>query len=238
MSTNNNMLAGVSAIFIDIDDTLWWFTENSKVAFRHIYDTHRLQDIEPDYDRFHNLYLQVNNRLWEQYHHGEIEKDFLVNERFGRVLQTVGYKGDCAQLASLLNRDYLAHLATLPLAVPGAEELLKRLTGRGFQVNVLSNGFKGVQQQKLRSAGLLHYITHVVLSDDCGITKPQRGIFDYALQVTGATAESAVMIGDNPEADIQGAHEAGWKTIYFNLKGKVAIPGTADHEVASLEEIS
>ncbi|MCQ2289590.1 MAG: YjjG family noncanonical pyrimidine nucleotidase [Muribaculaceae bacterium] len=237
MNGNKDMLAGISTVFIDIDDTLWWFTENSKVAFRHTYDKFGISDIEPCYERFHDIYLEENNRLWELYHHGKIEKDFLVSERFRYVLDAVGYKGDCMALAHSLNEEYLSHLATLPLAVPGALGLLQRLTRRGLQVNVLSNGFKGVQQQKLSSAGLLPYITHVVLSDDCGITKPQRGIFDYALEVTGAQAETSVMIGDNPEADIQGAHDAGWKTIYFNLKGKPAIPGTADYEVASLDDI-
>lgn len=237
MDNNRQMLAGITAVFIDIDDTLWWFTENSKVAFRHTYDTFSISDVEPCYERFHDIYLEENNRLWELYHHGKIEKDFLVNERFRYVLDAVGYQGDCVALAAQLNEEYLSYLATLPLTVPGALDLVKRLSEQGLQVNVLSNGFKGVQQQKLASGGLLQHISHVVLSDDCGITKPQRGIFDYALQVTGAYAETSVMIGDNPEADIQGAHDAGWKTIYFNLKGKPAIAGTADHEVASLDEI-
>lgn len=238
MNTKSSMLDGITTAFVDIDDTLWWFTENSKLAFRHTYDQFNIKDIEPRYERFHDVYLEINDRLWEQYHHGEIEKDYLVNERFRATLMAVGYGGDLVTLAARLNDEYLSFLATLPSAVPGARELLVRLRARNIHVNVLSNGFKGVQQRKLESAGLLHLIDHVVLSDDCGITKPQRGIFDYALQVTGAEAASCVMIGDNPEADIQGAHEAGWHTIYFNIKHKPAIPGTADHEVASLDEIT
>lgn len=231
------MLDGITHAFVDIDDTLWWFTENSKVAFRHTYDVMHVNEIEPSYERFHDLYLAKNSELWDLYHHGLIEKDFLVNERFRYVLQEVGYTGDCEALAHAIDEEYLNYLATLPQAVPGALELLKRLNAAGIEVDVLSNGFKGIQQRKLESAGLLQYIKHVVLSDDCGITKPLPGIFDYALQVTGAKAETSVMIGDNPEADIQGAHDAGWKTIYFNFKNKPAIDGTADYEVASLDEI-
>lgn len=237
MNTINDILNSCTTVFIDIDDTLWWFTENSKVAFRHTYDKFEIYNIEPSYERFHDIYLAENNRLWELYHHGEIEKEFLVNERFRFVLDAVGYNGDCNELAARMNEEYLSHLATLPTAVPGAHALCERLIARGLQVNALSNGFKGVQQHKLESAGLAQYITHVVLSDDCGYTKPMQGIFDYALQVTGASASQCVMIGDNPEADIQGAHDAGWRTIYFNLKGKPAIPGTADALVDSLNDI-
>ena len=230
-------LEGITTVFIDIDDTLWWFTENSKTAFRHTYDIFNVAEVEPCYERFHDIYLDINHKLWEQYHHGEIEKGFLVSERFRYTLDKAGYKGDIATLATRMNEEYLSFLATLPLAVPGALELCQRLTSRGLQVNALSNGFKGVQQGKLDSSGLSRYITHVVLSDDCGITKPHRGIFDYALEVCGACASEVVMIGDNPETDIQGAHEAGWKTIYFNLRGEPAIAGTADYEVESLGEI-
>ncbi len=237
MNNNDDIFNHITTVFIDIDDTLWWFTENSKVAFRHTYDKFEVSTFEPSYERFHDIYLAENNRLWELYHHGKVEKDFLVNERFRYVLDAVGYQGDCAGMAALMNEEYLRYLATLPLSVPGAHALCERLIARGWQVNALSNGFKGVQQRKLESAGLLRFLSRVVLSDDCGYTKPMRGIFDHALQVTGADASQCLMIGDNPEADIQGAHEAGWHTIYFNIKNIPAIPGTADMEVASLDEI-
>lgn len=237
MKQFNKVFSGITTVFIDLDDTLWWFTENSKIAFRYTYDKYGISQIEPSYERFHDIYLEENNRLWELYHHGKIEKDFLVTERFRLTLDTVGYADNCVSLAAMMNDTYLDYLATLPLAVPGAERLCQRLVSQGYQVNVLSNGFKGIQQRKLDSAGLSQYITHVVLSDDCGYTKPMRGIFDYALQVCGASANECMMIGDNPEADIQGAHDAGWRTIYFNLKNKPVIPGTADAEVNSLDDI-
>lgn len=237
MNNKNTMLKGITHAFVDIDDTLWWFTENSKVAFAHTYNKMNACEFSPSYEVFHDLYLKKNSELWDLYHHGKIEKDFLVIERFRWVLEQVGYKGDCDAMSSAMNEEYLTYLATLPTIVPGSMELVKRLNDMGLEVNVLSNGFKGIQQQKLESGGLLKYIKNVVLSDDCGYTKPMREIFDYALEVTGARAETSVMIGDNPEADIQGAHEVGWHTIYFNLKNKPAIGDTADYEVTSLDEI-
>lgn len=231
------MLAQITHVFIDIDDTLWWFTENSKVAFRHTYDALGVCQFAPSYENFHDLYLLKNSELWELYHHGKIDKELLLTERFRWVLKQVNYEGNCEILARQLNEEYLSYLATLPLTVPGAITLCERLNERGLEVNTLSNGFRGVQQQKLESSGLAPHIKHVVLSDDCGFTKPMRGIFDYALKVTGAQPHECIMIGDNPEADIQGAHDAGWRTIYFNIKGIPAIANTADYEVTSLDEI-
>ena len=45
------------------------------------------------------------------------------------------------------------------------------------------------------------------------------------------------MIGDDPDADIVGAHNAGWRTIYFNWKQQPVAPGAADATVTRLLEV-
>lgn len=229
-------MKGIVTVFVDIDDTLWWFTENSKLALRHTFDAFDISSV-CTYERFKEVYLKKNLELWNLYHHGLIDKDFLVNERFRFTLKECGYKGDVEKMCHLLDEEYLRFLALQPTTIPGARQLLEYLVAKGYDVNTLSNGFQGTQQQKLISGGLSDLIHRNVLSDDCGITKPQRGIFDYALEQCGAEAATTVMIGDNPDADIKGAHDAGWRTIYFNIRGLHPIEGTADAVVTSLDEI-
>lgn len=232
----NEKMKGIVTVFVDIDDTLWWFTENSKLALRHTFDAFDISSV-CTYERFKEVYLKKNLELWNLYHHGLIDKDFLVNERFRFTLKECGYKGDVEKMCHLLDEEYLRFLALQPTTIPGARQLLEYLVAKGYDVNTLSNGFQGTQQQKLISGGLSDLIHRNVLSDDCGITKPQRGIFDYALEQCGAEAATTVMIGDNPDADIKGAHDAGWRTIYFNIRGLEPIEVTADAVVTSLDEI-
>mgnify|MGYP002726962814 FL=1 len=232
----NEKMKGIVTVFVDIDDTLWWFTENSKLALRHTFDAFDISSV-CTYERFKEVYLKKNLELWNLYHHGLIDKDFLVNERFRFTLKECGYKGDVEKMCHLLDEEYLRFLALQPTTIPGARQLLEYLVTKGYDVNTLSNGFQGTQQQKLISGGLSDLIHRNVLSDDCGITKPQRGIFDYALEQCGAEAATTVMIGDNPDADIKGAHDAGWRTIYFNIRGLDPIEDTADAVVTSLDEI-
>ena len=229
-------MKGIVTVFVDIDDTLWWFTENSKLALRHTFDAFDISRV-CTYERFKEVYLKKNLELWNLYHHGLIDKDFLVNERFRFTLKECGYKGDVEKMCHLLDEEYLRFLALQPTTIPGARQLLEYLVTKGYDVNTLSNGFQGTQHQKLISGGLSDLIHRNVLSDDCGITKPQRGIFDYALEQCGAEAATTVMIGDNPDADIKGAHDAGWRTIYFNIRGLDPIEDTADAVVTSLDEI-
>ncbi len=228
------MFENITTVFVDLDDTIWWFSRNSLQSLRHIFDTFGIGRY-CSYETFDTNYHRINSYLWNEYHHARISKDILVNERFRYALEESGCPAGIDSCA--MNDEYLDYLSRLPLAVPGAEEMLAHLCKK-YDVNVLSNGFKGVQQRKLQSSGLDKYIHQVVLSDDCGITKPLRGIFDYALDRCHATAQSTVMIGDNYETDICGAHDAGWHTIYFNAPAEPGAYPAADAMVTSLLQIT
>ncbi|MEG0700153.1 MAG: YjjG family noncanonical pyrimidine nucleotidase [Muribaculaceae bacterium] len=230
------MMQDIKTIFIDLDDTLWNFTENSKIALRHVYDTNSISQW-CDYERFNGLYKEKNNELWELYHYGKIDKEFLVTERFRYVFELIGCNIENSEtLATKLNEEYLNYLAEQPTLVPGALELLQHLT-KHFKVHILSNGFKGIQAKKLHSGGIDKYIDKIVLSDEVGYTKPLKEIFDVALKMVEADATTTVMIGDNYDADICGAHNAGWKTIFFNRKNAIIDDTVADITVNKLADI-
>ena len=194
----------IRTIFIDLDDTIWDFSANSKVAMRIVYEKYGLQDQCP-YDDFIACYMPNNESLWTRYHHGEITKEYLKRERFRRSFEQCGIVcNDPLQF----DYDYLETIVTLKQVVDGAPELLAHLTKRG-PVHVLSNGFANLQSRKLKSGGIDKYITKLILSDDIDVTKPDRRLFDYALEQVGGTPETTVMIGDNYDADILGANKCG-----------------------------
>ena len=222
----------IRTIFVDLDDTIWDFTANSKVALKAVYERYQL-DNQCSYDVFIKEYLLINEQLWSLYHHGKIEKDFLKRERFRASFERCGI---ICEYPERFDYDYLETIVTLKKVVAGALKLLQHLKKRG-SVNVLSNGFANLQFRKLQSAGLDRYIDLMVLSDDIGVTKPDKRLFDYALEKAKANAETTLMIGDNYDADILGAYNAGWKTIFFNRRGESIGNNVADLVVQSLEEI-
>ena len=99
-----------------------------------------------------------------------------------------------------------------------------------------SNGFHEVQYKKLAACGLRDYFDTIILSEDAGVNKPSPLYFDYALKVSGANKETTLMIGDNLQSDIIGAHNAGLDTILFNRwnDNPSSIP---THTVMTLREI-
>ena len=168
-------------LFIDLDDTIWDFRANSVLSLRQVYDEFALKKEIPDYDRFKSLYMATNHELWELYHHNRITKDYLIVERFSRPLRHAGSKmSEDKEFIMALNDRYLDVLSQQKTLVPGAVELLDYLTERGYSLYILSNGFAEVQSRKLESGGISHYFKRLILSDEIGITKPDRRLFDYA----------------------------------------------------------
>ena len=225
----------IKTVFIDLDDTIWDFTANSKVAMRKVYAQYGLESQCP-YERFIECYLRHNAELWTLYHHGKIPKEFLISERFRVAFDECGIEIKDKDIPMRFNNDYLETIVLCDKVVDGAHHLLEHLHKRG-PVYVLSNGFENLQYRKLRSGKLDKYIDRLILSDDINVTKPDRRLFDYALDAVGGEASTTVMIGDNYDADILGAKNAGWQTIFFDRTGSVANPEAADLTVVSLKEI-
>ena len=63
--------------------------------------------------------------------------------------------------------------------------------------------------------GLLRYIDVVAASAELGVSKPDRAIYDKALEMAGCTAQEAVMIGDRLDNDISPAKKLGMKAIWI-----------------------
>ncbi|MCR5887335.1 HAD-IA family hydrolase [Hymenobacter sp. J193] len=99
---------------------------------------------------------------------------------------------------------------------PYTYEVLNYLRDKGYRLHLITNGFRDIQYVKLDASRLTEYFEEIVTSECCGHLKPDARIFRHALERTGATAPESLMIGDNLECDVLGAHNAGLDQVYFN----------------------
>jgi putative hydrolase of the HAD superfamily len=119
---------------------------------------------------------------------------------------------------------------------PYAIEILKYLSGKNYQLHLITNGFEKTQHSKLKHAGLDDYFKQVITSEGSNSLKPHKAIFDYAFLKTGARVQESIMIGDSVEVDIQGAINAGIDQVYVNhLNVAPAVKPT--YTVYSLKEL-
>jgi len=101
----------------------------------------------------------------------------------------------------------------------------------------LSNGFRELQYEKMRSAGIDSFFKKVILSEDIKIMKPYTEIFHFALSTTQSELKESVMIGDSWDADIVGAYRVGMDQFYVNEKHKTDTSFKPTCRVKSLLEL-
>lgn len=220
-------------IFFDLDDTIWNFSANSSKSLRKLYEISPiLRKLFPKIEDFIDTYHIHNSRLWDMYSKALVTTQQLKLERWRATLATRQFEVLTA-VCEELDRNYLDILAQQTEMIPGVEEMLQKLT-KTYLLGVLSNGFSKTQYKKLQYSGLQKYITRTIVSEEIGINKPDKRIFEYAIQETGATSPF-IMVGDHPVTDILGALQAGWKAIWFNPSEKPCPFSTEDLEALGID---
>ena len=91
--------------------------------------------------------------------------------------------------------------------------VLKELSQR-YRLGIIANQTDGLRE-RLASWGLLAFFSAVVSSWDHQIMKPDKRLFEIALEEACCTPQEAVMIGDRLDNDICPAKKLGMKAIWI-----------------------
>lgn len=202
-------------LFFDLDHTLWDFDANAKDTLVEVYAIFELDKIGVvPFEDFIKLYKIHNDILWDRYHKGFITAEELKWKRMWRTL--LEFKIADEELSKKMSEKFLEILPTKKLLFPHTTEVLDYLTDKNYQLHLITNGFEKTQWTKLNNSGLDKYFIHVVTSETSNSIKPQKEIFDYAMNKAGAALHQSIMLGDNLDADIQGAMNAGMDNIFVN----------------------
>ncbi|WP_026463301.1 YjjG family noncanonical pyrimidine nucleotidase [Adhaeribacter aquaticus] len=205
-------------IFFDLDHTLWDFEKNAAETILSLYDSYELHKFGKFTSTdFYKKYSYVNQRMWQQYHEGKITQKELREKRFELTLTKLGLEPE--QIPHGLHESFLTICPTKTAVFPYCHETLDYLKEK-YVLHIITNGFKDQQAIKMASSNLNQYFTEVITSECAGCLKPQRQIFEYALNKTGVKASDCLMIGDSLEADILGAKNAGMDQVFFNPEKK------------------
>ena len=100
-----------------------------------------------------------------------------------------------------------------------AISVLQTLKERGYRLGLISNGAEDLNTYELIDrAKIRSFFEFILTSASFGKRKPHPGIFRTALEHFHTTPDQAIMIGDDYDADILGAHQVGMNTIWITRR--------------------
>ena len=148
-------------LLFDVDDTLLDFHAAQDQALDQLFTS---VDIEPT-ATVKQAYATYNQGLWEQLERGEITRDELMairfptffKEHFGKTLAN-----------NSLNERYLQFLANGHQPLPGARELLEDLAARDYELYIVTNGVKFIQEKRLKESKFDQYFKQIFISETLG----------------------------------------------------------------------
>jgi putative hydrolase of the HAD superfamily len=117
-------------------------------------------------------------------------------------------------LADTLLGDYRAGFPSACLLFPDAAHTLATIRASGPKLGLITNGSVRMQQRKVECLNLAPLFDEILISDAEGVAKPDRQIFQRAVDRLNASPARTVFVGDHPEVDVAGARAAGLRTIW------------------------
>jgi putative hydrolase of the HAD superfamily len=118
--------------------------------------------------------------------------------------------------------------------------VLRSTRRRGIPVVIVTNGLTAHQEAKLDALNARDVVDGWVISEQVGVRKPDRRIFEVAAESVGHPLDGSWMIGDNPTADIGGAANAGLNSVWVNRHGRIwagegKAPATFAHPAPAID---
>ena len=205
-------------VVFDLDDTLLDHRAAERAALADLHGAHTslgrhaLAHVQDTYHA-HNV------PLWRDFGAGRITAADLKRLRSERVLHAL----EAHDLdPEAFSRDYLARYAEHWRWADGALDAYRAVAAR-YPVGVLTNGFSEQQRAKFaRLPEVEALAAFAVISDEVGVRKPDRRLFDHVLGLArdvldrpALAAGDVLYVGDSFHSDVEGGVGAGWRVAWL-----------------------
>ena len=205
------------ALLIDLDDTILDAHRNPDEAWIGVCREFAGRLGAPSPEALHAAVLESRDWLWgdpERSRRARLNMTGTRREIVRRALGRLDLPYSPAAEAMADRFSALRDEAIRPF--PGAIDTLRRLKEAGIRLALLSNGDGPTQRGKIERFALEAFFDHIQIEGEFGVGKPDARAFRNALSVLGVEPGDAWMVGDNLEADILGARQAGIHAIWVD----------------------
>ncbi len=207
-------MKNIKHIFFDLDNTLWDYRRNAKITLEKLYEEFQIEKTYGfSFEEFHPFYHESNESLWAGLRDQKVTKEDLRARRFPEAFQNMGIENP--EFALDFEERFVDEVTDSNHIVEGTEEILNYLKDK-YTLHILSNGFEEVTYRKIENSIISNYIETISTAEGAGAPKPDPKAFQTALDISKASREESLYVGDDWIADMVGATRFGMKAIFFN----------------------
>ena len=203
------------AVIFDIDGTLYSYAANDKIAVESIceFASNVLHVEEKEFRTAYNEARRIVKE--ERLRDGGARHSKVLF--FQTTLELLGKSSFqyVLKMYDIYWNNFLAHMQPFE----GAVEFIERLHRAGVKISLCTDMTAHIQYRKIKKLGLDNFIDFMVTSEETGLEKPAREMFELALKKLNVNAEDAAFFGDSLERDIAGAARVGIKPFWYNDRG-------------------
>jgi putative hydrolase of the HAD superfamily len=194
-------------VLFDIDDTLIDHTSSVHVGVSRV---HEAFGVQGDLGAFLSSWRHAHERHYPSFLSGAMT---LQATRRARVRDVLGYHLADSEADSVFDLYFAAYEASWSLFedVPACIERLAYC-----RLGIISNGPGDEQRRKLVRTGIAERFEVVVVSEECGVAKPSRGIFQHACALLRELPSNCAYVGDRVDLDAEAASAAGLRGIWLD----------------------
>jgi len=214
----------LKTIFFDIGNTLLFPTR--PVILASLYE----RGLVPTLEQWHAIERVTKTKFDDILQHGGPADHGFWFMFYTRLLEELKVQDDALRDSLLGATRISANWCDMR---PGTREFLERL-GERYPLAVISNA-DGKLAAVLERCGIADCFASIIDSGVVGCEKPDRTIFEAALQAMKAQPEHSLYVGDVYSVDYVGAIRAGMQAMLFDVSG--AYRGNGVPRVESLEEL-
>lgn len=190
-----------SAVLIDLDNTLYAYDAAHEAGIKAV-----AKKAQEDFDlkgkRFSELFLEARTKVKARLKDNTSARNRLLY--FQELLEIIGL-GSAVKSALEYEQTYwIKFLQAMELFI-GVNDFFDDLRLRGIPTVLVTNLNTKIQLQKLVFLGLEESFSSVVTSEQAGAEKPSSAIFNLAADRLKLEKRDMWMIGDDLNADMQGA---------------------------------
>jgi putative hydrolase of the HAD superfamily len=194
-------------VFFDIDDTL---VDHAAAAGAGARALHRHLGGPVPVEQFVSSWAAALDRAFPRYLAGELSFHGQRRERIRQVVDAALTDEAADAVFAGYQEAYEAAWTLFPDVLPCLDALS---SGR---LGIISNGQVEQQREKLKKTGIEGRFDCIVISEDCGCSKPAPEIFLEACRRIGASPAETVYVGDRYDLDAEGARRAGLTGVWLD----------------------